>query len=408
MLARLNRVYFHQRLSISFSGCRHRLGLDGGQSDGLNNTKWDGLPPEFFNFIQVIRMDTRPQTTEQDVLERYASASEAVQPSLCCAVSYDPRYLEAIPQEIIDKDYGCGDPSQFIRPGDVVLDLGSGSGKICYIASQIVGKNGRVIGVDFNPPMLALARKYQRSITTKIGWDNVSFRYGKIQDLQTDYEKLDAWLKVNPVASALDMQTLEQYRQTIGEDSPMIASDSVDVIVSNCVLNLVQTQDKGQLFREMHRVLKVGGRAAISDIVSDRDVPQNMRDNPELWSGCISGAFQERAFLRAFEEAGFYGVTIEKREEDPWQVVEGIAFRSVTVMAYKSSDSRKEECTRNILYKGPWACVTDEAGHCFERGVPSAVSEAAYQAMQAQPYTDQVVCLVTDGTPSPQKKDRCC
>ncbi len=288
-------------------------------------------------------MDTRPQTTEKDVLERYAAASQTVQPSLCCAVSYDPRYLEAIPQEIIDKDYGCGDPSQYVRPGDVVLDLGSGSGKICYIASQIVGRQGRVIGVDFNPPMLALARKHQSAIAGKVGWDNVSFCYGKIQDLKTDFEKLDAWLKANPVKGAQDLTTFEQYRRTIAQDNPMIPSNSVDVIVSNCVLNLVQASDKSALFQEMHRVLNDGGRAAVSDIVSDVEVPQHMRDDPDLWSGCISGAFQERAFLQAFEEAGFHGIEIEKRDEKPWQVVEGIEFRSVTVMAYKSADGRKKK-----------------------------------------------------------------
>ena len=284
-------------------------------------------------------MDTESQTTEQGVLERYAEASEAVQPSLCCAVSYDPRYMKAIPQEIIDKDYGCGDPSQYVQAGDVVLDLGSGSGKICYIASQIVGEKGRVIGDDFNPPMLDLARKHQNAIATTIGWDNVDFRYGKIQDLQTDYDKLDAWLKANPISNIQELAAFEQNKQKLGEDTPLIASNSVDVIVSNCVLNLVQTCDKGQMFSEMYRVLKAGGRAAISDIVSDVEVPQHMRDDPELWSGCISGAFQEQAFLQAFKDAGFEAVEIEKRDEEPWQVVEGIEFRSVTVIADKDAGS---------------------------------------------------------------------
>ncbi|MFN9968403.1 MAG: methyltransferase domain-containing protein, partial [Phycisphaerae bacterium] len=112
-------------------------------------------------------------------------------------------------------------------------------------------------------------------------------------------------------------------------EHPLIASDSVDCVVSNCVLNLVRQQDRHQLFAEIFRILKNGGRAAISDIVSDEDVPQDMRTNPELWSGCISGAFREDLFLKAFEEAGFHGIEIAKRQAEPWRTVEGLEFRSI-------------------------------------------------------------------------------
>lgn len=282
-------------------------------------------------------MDLRTNT-EKEVLARYARASEDVQPALCCAVDYDKKYLEVMPQEIIDKDYGCGDPSKYIGDGDVVLDLGSGGGKICYIASQIVGPTGHVIGVDFNPAMLALARRHQADIAQRIGWDNVDFKYGKIQDLRTDYDEIEARLQSHPVKDVSDYAELEHYRDEIGRTRPLIADHSVDVIVSNCVLNLVRTTDKAPLFDEMYRVLKKSGRVAISDIVSDKQVPQHLRDDPKLWSGCISGAYQERAFLAAFEQAGFYGVEIVKRDDEPWQVVEGIEFRSVTVTAHKGKE----------------------------------------------------------------------
>jgi tRNA A58 N-methylase Trm61 len=101
---------------------------------------------------------------ETAVLQRYGNAAQEVEACLCLPVSYDQALLKAIPDEIVKTDYGCGDPSRSIRPGDTVLDLGSGSGKACYIISQIVGAKGKVIGVDFNPPMLELARKYQKSI----------------------------------------------------------------------------------------------------------------------------------------------------------------------------------------------------------------------------------------------------
>ena len=276
--------------------------------------------------------------TEKEVLQRYARASEDVQPALCCAVDYDAKYLEVIPQEIIDKDYGCGDPSKYIGEGDVVLDLGSGGGKICYIASQIVGPTGRVIGVDFNPAMLALARRHKTDLAQRIGWNNVDFRYGKIQDLRTDYDEIEKWLRSHPVEDVTDYAGLERYRDDISRTRPLIADHSIDVIVSNCVLNLVDAADKALLFDEMYRVLKKGGRVAISDIVSDEEVPQHLRDDAELWSGCISGAYEERAFLAAFEQAGFYGIEIAKRDDDPWQVVEGIEFRSVTVTARKGKE----------------------------------------------------------------------
>ncbi len=99
---------------------------------------------------------------EAAVLQRYGNAAEEVEACLCLPVSYDKALLKVIPDEIIEKDYGCGDPSRYIRRGETVLDLGSGSGKACYIISQIVGAKGKVIGVDFNPPMLELARKYQK------------------------------------------------------------------------------------------------------------------------------------------------------------------------------------------------------------------------------------------------------
>ena len=237
---------------------------------------------------------------EKFVKDRYAKGALEKEEALCCPVTYDPKFLKIIPKEILEKDYGCGDPSQYLREGDVVLDLGSGGGKICYIASQIVGSKGKVIGVDFNPAMLELAKKYQKEMAERIGYGNVEFCLGKIQDLK-------------------------------------IKDESIDVIVSNCVLNLVRPEDKKILFHEMYRVLKSGGRVAISDIVSDKKVPENMMKDPELWSGCISGAFQEMEFLKAFEEVGFFSVKIDKRDTKPWRTVQGIEFRSVTVTASKGA-----------------------------------------------------------------------
>ena len=234
---------------------------------------------------------------EAAVLERYGNAAQAVEACLCLPVSYDKALLKVIPDEILEKDYGCGDPSQYIRPGETVLDLGSGSGKACYIISQIVGAQGEVIGVDFNPPMLELARKYQKTIGDKIGYHNVEFRRGKIQDLQTNLDLIDDFLKNNPVHSVAELAKLHEYEAKVRREQPLIPDESIDVIVSNCVLNLVRPEDKKQLFAEMYRVLKRGGRIAMSDIVSDEVVPEHLAQDPDLWSACVSGCVPRRRVL---------------------------------------------------------------------------------------------------------------
>ena len=112
--------------------------------------------------------------SEAAVLERYSEGAQERQEALCCPVDYDTSLLALLPEEVIEKDYGCGDPSRYVREGDIVLDLGSGSGKICYMAAQLLGEKGRVIGVDMNDDMLALARKYQAEMAGKLGGDRKS------------------------------------------------------------------------------------------------------------------------------------------------------------------------------------------------------------------------------------------
>ncbi|MGH7601492.1 MAG: methyltransferase domain-containing protein, partial [bacterium] len=287
---------------------------------------------------------------ERAVKERYAHAAQKRETALCCPVEYDQAYLKILPQEILERDYGCGDPSQFVRPGEVVLDLGSGGGKICYIAAQIVGPQGKVIGVDMNDDMLALARKYQNEMAEKIGARNVEFRKGKIQDLRLDLEEVDEYLRTNPIRSSADLQFLEEYCQALRLNTPLIEDNSIDVVVSNCVLNLVKEEDRRQLFAEIFRVLKVGGRAVISDIVSDEEVPEALKNDPELWSGCVSGAFTEEGFLKTFENAGFYGMEIVKRDDKPWQTLEGIEFRSATVVAHKGKQGPCYERNQAVIY----------------------------------------------------------
>jgi arsenite methyltransferase len=331
---------------------------------------------------------------EAAVLQRYGDAAQVVEQCLCLPVSYEKALLGVIPQEIIDKDYGCGDPSRYVRQGETVLDLGSGSGKACYIIAQIVGPEGTVIGVDFNPPMLDLARKYQKSIGDQLGYHNVEFRRGKIQDLKTNLELLDRYLQAQPVGSISDLAQLETYEHDIRDKQPLIADDSIDVVVSNCVLNLVRPNDKLQLFNEMYRVLKRGGRVAISDIVCDEPVPEHLVNDPNLWSACVSGAFQEEEFLRAFEEAGFHGIRIEELRGEPYQTVEGIEFRAITLTAYKGKEGPCIERNHAVIYRGPWKEVVDDDGHRLERGARMAVCDKTFKLYSQPPYTGEFILLL--------------
>jgi ubiquinone/menaquinone biosynthesis C-methylase UbiE len=301
--------------------------------------------------------------------------------------------LNVIPDEIIERDYGCGDPTPHVRQGETVLDLGSGSGKACYIIAQIVGAEGKVIGVDFNPPMLDLARKYQKSIGDQLGYHNVEFRRGRIQDLRTNLELIDLFLQENPVRSVADLARLESFQQTVRDEQPLIADESIDVIVSNCVLNLVRPNDKKSLFAEMYRVLKPRGRVVISDIVSDEPVPEHLAKDPDLWSACVAGAFLEEEFLRAFEEAKFYGIHIEELCSEPYQTVEGIEFRSITVTAYKGKEGPCDERNQAVVYRGPWKQVVDDDGHTLERGARIAVCDKTFKLYSQPPYQDQFILL---------------
>lgn len=330
--------------------------------------------------LPVIEID------EAAVRSRYAAAAQRVEAALCCPVQYDARYLDRVPAEILERDYGCGDPTPYVRPGDVVLDLGSGGGKVCYIAAQIVGPQGRVIGVDCNQEMLALARGALPSFVDVLGCANLEFRCGVIQDLRLDLDLLAAELAQRPVADQTGWLELRTLEEQLRRERPLVPDESVDCILSNCVLNLVRPQDREQLFLEAFRVLKPGGRAAISDIVADRDVPERLQREPELWSGCISGAFREDRFLASFERAGFHGIQLVKRESKPWRVVEGIEFRAVTVLAYKGERGPSLDRDGAVIYRGPFKQVEDDDGRVFPRGQRIAVSHTTLQRLEQEPY----------------------
>ncbi|RNI40237.1 methyltransferase domain-containing protein [Hanamia caeni] len=172
-----------------------------------------------------------------------------------------------------DLGLGCGLPTQFaqIKKGDTVIDLGSGAGNDCFVARNETGEDGRVIGIDFTPAMIERARANAQ----KLGFANVEFRQGDIENIP-------------------------------------VSSNVADVIVSNCVLNLVPDKDK--VFKEIFRVLKVGGHFSISDVVLIGELPEGLRKDAEMYAGCVSGAIQKKTYLELIEINGFSNVTIQKEK----------------------------------------------------------------------------------------------
>ncbi|MBW2272748.1 MAG: methyltransferase domain-containing protein [Deltaproteobacteria bacterium] len=337
-------------------------------------------------------IDQSPGTgSDEAVRQRYSAAAQEREAALCCPVDYDREHLEALPQEVLERDYGCGDPSRYVGEGDTVLDLGSGGGKICFIASQVVGPKGYVIGVDMNREMLDLARRSAPVVAERIGYANVEFRRGRIQDLSLDADRLDAWLHENPVSGVDALAALDEEKHRLRREQPMIPDASVDIVVSNCVLNLVHEEEKTRLVHEIFRVLKRGGRIAISDIVSDEEVPAELKADPELWSGCISGAFHEKQILELLETAGFYGIAIDKWEAEPFAVVEGIEFRSVTITAKKGKEGPCLEANQAVIYRGPWKRVEDDDGHVLVRGERSAVCAKTFGILTSKPYAGDLI-----------------
>src|ERR1700704_6791361 len=159
---------------------------------------------------------------EFEVRKRYAAGAKAAEAKLCCPVNYNTEYLKVIPQEVIERDYGCGDPSKYLREGETVLDLGSGTGKICFIAAQVVGPKGKVIGVDMTDEMLEVARRNAPIVAERVGYANVEFRKGRIQDLALDLEKLDEELRARPITDAASFLRADEIAQDLRVKHPLV------------------------------------------------------------------------------------------------------------------------------------------------------------------------------------------
>jgi SAM-dependent methyltransferase len=219
-------------------------------------------------------MTQSPTPIHASVREHYAKEARAA--GSCCGPTnglYPEELLTELPDDVAGFSLGCGNPHALagMQPGETVLDLGSGGGLDCFLAAKQVGENGHVIGVDMTPEMLARAR----ASAVRLGAGNVEFREGFLESL--------------PVEDA-----------------------SVDVVISNCVINL--SPDKPQVFREIFRVLKPGGRVAVSDTVTNGPLPENLRKDMEAWGGCIAGALDVKEYTDGLVEAGFRDVKVQAKD----------------------------------------------------------------------------------------------
>jgi arsenite methyltransferase len=200
-------------------------------------------------------------------------------------LGYSKEELDKVP-EGSNLGLGCGNPTAIasLKEGKTVLDLGSGAGFDCFLAAKEVGRTGRVIGVDMTHEMLEKARNNARIS----GYDNVEFRLGEIENLP-------------------------------------VADNHVDVIISNCVINL--SPDHERVFREAYRVLKPGGRLFVSDMVLTGELPESVKNSVEMYVGCIGGAILKNKYLQAMKDAGFNNIVIQKETQVPWETIDSFGIK---------------------------------------------------------------------------------
>ena len=259
----------------------------------------------------IIKSMAKELKIKQMVKQKYGEIALLKKDPSCCSsecccsqdsqssMSEDYSTLEGYVAEA-DLNLGCGLPVQFakIKKGDTVLDLGSGAGNDCFVARAIVGETGSVTGLDFTDAMIARARENAE----KLGLNNVEFRQGDIEDMP-------------------------------------VTSNKADVIVSNCVLNLVPNKHK--VFSEVYRVLKPGGHFSISDIVLEGELPAKWKEVAELYAGCVSGAIQKSEYLGIIKEAGFKNIILQKDKTIviPDEILAGY-LSAEEIVEYKNGKTR--------------------------------------------------------------------
>lgn len=268
---------------------------------------------------------------------RVLKSSADLQTSACCLAEAMPPHVAAVlpelHEEVKARFYGCGSPIPPLLDGLTVLDLGCGSGRDAYVLSKLVGPRGRVIGLDMTPEQLAVARRHQGFHADRFGWANVDFREGYIEDLR----------------------------------GAGIGDRSIDLVVSNCVLNL--SPDKPRVFAEIFRVLKAGGELYFSDVFADRRIPPALAADPLLLGECLGGALYGEDFRRLLAQVGCAdaracsSAPLALTQPDIARRAGGIGFRSTTVRAFRMAlEDRCEDYGQVATYRGSIA----ESPHAFD------------------------------------------
>ncbi len=255
----------------------------------------------------------------------YTAADESDNENIINPVCYPDAELQHIPVAARIRSYGCGSPvfDVGIMPGNMVVDLGSGAGVECYIAARLTGSKGHVVGVDMLDHMLNKARLSLSAVADNLGYRNVEFKKGYLEQIPVD-------------------------------------DQTVDIIISNCVINL--SEDKRKTFAEIFRILKPGGRICISDVVTDKPCPPSIQNDAKLRGECISGALIMPHLMAILEATGFHHIRIIKRYF--YREVQGHYFYSVTYTAYKPPEKVKQR----LVYPGPYAAVLMDTGKILLRG----------------------------------------
>ncbi|MDT8407771.1 MAG: methyltransferase domain-containing protein [Methylococcales bacterium] len=303
----------------------------------------------------------------RDYYGQVLKSSQDLKTSACCTLDAMPGYLKNLladlHPDVIARFYGCGSPLPPLLEGLTVLDLGCGSGRDCYLLSRLVGESGHVIGVDMTEAQLEVAQSHLEWHTQRYGYQkaNVTFKHGYIEDLH-----------------GLD-----------------IADNSIDVVVSNCVVNL--SPDKPRVLSEIFRVLKPGGELYFSDVYADRRIPKALRHDPVLFGECLAGALYWEDFRRLLQDLGCPDMRVVKQNpialEDP-EVIDKIGmvkFRSVTVRAFKMPlEDRCEDFGQLAIYQG--SIPEHKHGfdlddhHHFETGKPLRVCGNTADMLQHSRY----------------------
>lgn len=294
--------------------------------------------------------------SRNDVRDFYSKAAINVQESLCCPTQYNLTDLSHIPKEVAEISYGCGSPvgQAGLREGEIMLDLGSGGGIDCFIASKHVGKTGKVYGIDMTEEMLKVSRSNAALVVKNLGYNNIEFKQGFLEDIPIE-----------------DM--------------------SVDLVTSNCVINL--STKKNDVFKEIYRILKPNGRFLIADIISEVEVPEEMKNNKELWGECISGALTLKEFLNYAKDNQFKGLRIKK--DYLWKEVNNIKFYSYIIKGFKfiSNKNLCEDKSVFATYVGPFDSVTFQ-GTTFHISTPVKINKNTENLMSSHSYRGQFI--ITD------------